>query len=967
MHRVVAFILLFLSSAVFAVDADVNAPELVSWSLSPTSIDTSESAAEVIVTLRITDDSAGAKPPFISARHETGQSTGFASVTRIEGDALDGTYKAIITVPQGSAPGTWSASLFPLEDAVGNQSSGFGPGAEYVSEFTVAASSLPVDASQVDSDDDGIPDLEDAFPNDGSETKDNDSDGVGDNADLFDDDPDESSDNDGDGVGDNSDLDDDNDGVADTADELPLDSAETLDTDADGTGNNADTDDDGDGVPDKEDAFPLDASETLDANGNGIGDIRDALFTLRDRLQLNILDQRMVSYLGRTLINLMSDLEDRLDFGGSEDWTDPRGVAQAASFACEDGGGYDIRVTRTDFTALSGTVIATNCQYEGLTVSGTVAFEYDDEHWYQDTPMQNHPLTMTFRSANIRDGLNRSFTYTGAASCDWRFNNSAYSDAYYRQGPDSFINFGDEYDGHLIVVSESGSRFDLDKGGDGWAQRSSGLEFNTGGKTANYPLEYPNCDITDVDINHANQSYKVNNLKYIGEYDGLGYRITTLTRQQRKLESEDVKLIYARDLDTGEVLYNPPFSGINTESFNHPELGQYSFAASGGSPGTYRWASRGQFGSGFYQETYQTDHEYLVYLSGSSDDISANNTFTPWFEPNVWNLGFDLDQNGENDQVSGWRAFNSLWTVGTCGRQIERYEAIQLFIEYAPDDRGVCQRSNGFYIDSSGNTVFSDINGDGNNEIFDADDDDDGYLDVIDAFPMDDGEWLDTDGDGLGDNADFYRDDPNEQYDSDGDGTGDNADRFPQDSSETFDADSDGVGDNADLFDEDPSEAYDTDLDGTGNNADLDDDNDGFSDSDELDAGTDPLSASSCPGCFNWDIDNDGESKALTDGLIMIRHLFGFNGDSLTAGAIGGEAGRATSDAISDYLTGANAELDVDGDGESKALTDGLLLIRYLFGFSGDSLISGAIGNGAERYTAEEVEAYIEARLPPSP
>jgi hypothetical protein len=99
----------------------------------------------------------------------------------------------------------------------------------------------------------------------------------------------------------------------------------------------------------------------------------------------------------------------------------------------------------------------------------------------------------------------------------------------------------------------------------------------------------------------------------------------------------------------------------------------------------------------------------------------------------------------------------------------------------------------------------------------------------------------------------------------------------------------------------------------------------------------------------------------------MIRHLFGFTGDALTAGAIGSEAGRATSGAISRYLTDANVELDVDGDGESKALTDGLLLIRYLFGFSGDSLISGAIGNGAERDTAEEVEAYIEARLPASP
>ena len=57
-------------------------------------------------------------------------------------------------------------------------------------------------------------------------------------------------------------------------------------------------------------------------------------------------------------------------------------------------------------------------------------------------------------------------------------------------------------------------------------------------------------------------------------------------------------------------------------------------------------------------------------------------------------------------------------------------------------------------------------------------------------------------------------------------------------------------------------------------------------------------------------------------------------------------------------------ELDIDGDGESKPLTDGLLLIRYLFGFSGDSLISGAIGTGATRRTAAEVGAYIKARVP---
>jgi hypothetical protein len=134
-------------------------------------------------------------------------------------------------------------------------------------------------------------------------------------------------------------------------------------------------------------------------------------------------------------------------------------------------------------------------------------------------------------------------------------------------------------------------------------------------------------------------------------------------------------------------------------------------------------------------------------------------------------------------------------------------------------------------------------------------------------------------------------------------------------------------------FDADPFEAYDTDSDGLGNIADLDDDNDGFSDAEEDAAGTDPLNTSSCPDCFSFDIDNDGEAKALTDGLLVIRHLFGFSGEALTAGAVGMGAKRSTSSEIATYLTSAANELDIDGDGEAKALTDGLLLIRELLAF----------------------------------
>ena len=52
----------------------------------------------------------------------------------------------------------------------------------------------------------------------------------------------------------------DGDGIPDGDDPLPLD----LDTDGDGVGDSQDTDDDGDGVDDIEDAFPLDAAKTVD-------------------------------------------------------------------------------------------------------------------------------------------------------------------------------------------------------------------------------------------------------------------------------------------------------------------------------------------------------------------------------------------------------------------------------------------------------------------------------------------------------------------------------------------------------------------------------------------------------------------------------------------------------------------------------------------------------------------------------
>ena len=51
--------------------------------------------------------------------------------------------------------------------------------------------------------------------------------------------------------------------------------------------------------------------------------------------------------------------------------------------------------------------------------------------------------------------------------------------------------------------------------------------------------------------------------------------------------------------------------------------------------------------------------------------------------------------------------------------------------------------------------------------------------------------------------------------------------------------------------------------------------------------------------------------------------------------------------------------LDLDGNGSTGALTDGLILLRYLFGFEGPLLTGGAVGGGCTRCDAPAIEAYL--------
>ena len=201
-------------------------------------------------------------------------------------------------------------------------------------------------------------------------------------------------------------------------------------------------------------------------------------------------------------------------------------------------------------------------------------------------------------------------------------------------------------------------------------------------------------------------------------------------------------------------------------------------------------------------------------------------------------------------------------------------------------------------------TDGTDTDNDGIPNSIDADDDNDGTGDNFDAFPLDASEQLDTDSDGIGNNADS---------DDDGDGINDSLDIFPLNALEAADSDGDGVGDNADRFPNSAAYSADTDL-------------DSMPDSWERKYGLNP----SDPGDAALDQDNDGAT------------------------------------ALEEYLAGTIPlkMLDIDADGTVGAMSDGIIILRYLFGFTGYALVANALSDDAMRTDPEDIEAYLQTLVP---
>jgi hypothetical protein len=67
----------------------------------------------------------------------------------------------------------------------------------------------------------------------------------------------------------------------------------------------------------------------------------------------------------------------------------------------------------------------------------------------------------------------------------------------------------------------------------------------------------------------------------------------------------------------------------------------------------------------------------------------------------------------------------------------------------------------------------------------------------------------------------------------------------------------------------------------------------------------------------------------------------------------------AGEDTFGPVRTPTGSRLDADGDGRVTLQTDGVLIQRYIAGFSGDTLVKGAVGPGCRRCTADEISAYL--------
>ena len=111
------------------------------------------------------------------------------------------------------------------------------------------------------------------------------------------------------------------------------------------------------------------------------------------------------------------------------------------------------------------------------------------------------------------------------------------------------------------------------------------------------------------------------------------------------------------------------------------------------------------------------------------------------------------------------------------------------------------------------------------------------------------------------------------------------------------------------------------------------------------------------PATCDLDVDANLSVKAMTDGILALRWMLGMTGTAATQGAIGASPGRTMAANIATHLN--LQRMDIDGDSSVDAATDGVLLLRALLGLNGASVTDGAVSPCATRTTWTDIRAHL--------
>jgi hypothetical protein len=85
-------------------------------------------------------------------------------------------------------------------------------------------------------------------------------------------------------------------------------------------------------------------------------------------------------------------------------------------------------------------------------------------------------------------------------------------------------------------------------------------------------------------------------------------------------------------------------------------------------------------------------------------------------------------------------------------------------------------------------------------------------------------------------------------------------------------------------------------------------------------------------------VNGDTRNEAATDGVMLMRYVLGYRGGALTAG-MKLNPNRATAQAVEAFLASNN--YDVSGTATTSALSNGVVIMRYLQNAAANAIVAG--------------------------